>query len=103
VCFLYNEPTTLNKINLFKLLNGGKVKACIDGLQLGSLIRGACPSLFYLRLETKWSNYNQVEEGVIAFWRTEPVPVAKGWDELLLGVKGQSNLEIASSLRKLFR
>ena len=35
--------------------------------------------------------------------RPEPVPVAKGWDELLLGVKSQSNLDIAGFLRNLFR
>jgi len=33
---------------------------------------------------------------------TEPVYVAVYWDDLLLGVKGQSNLEIAGFLRKLF-
>ena len=36
-------------------------------------------------------------------WRTEPTPVEKGGDDLLLGVKGQSNPEIAGSPRKLFR
>jgi len=29
--------------------------------------------------------------------------VAKDWDELWLGVKGLSNLDIAGSLRNLFR
>jgi len=36
-------------------------------------------------------------------WRTEPMNVAKFWDDLLLGVKGQSRLVIAGSLRKLFK
>ena len=36
------------------------------------------------------------------FLRTEPVYVAKYWDDLWLGVKGQSNLEIAGFLRNLF-
>ena len=36
-------------------------------------------------------------------WRTEPTSVEKVGDELWLGVKGQSNLQIAGSLRKLFR
>jgi len=31
-------------------------------------------------------------------WRTELVSVAKDWDELWLGVKGQSNWEIAEIL-----
>jgi len=49
--------------------------------------------------ETKRSNHEQV-----AFLtKTEPVYVAKYWDDLWLGVKGQSNLEIAGSLRNLFK
>ena len=36
-------------------------------------------------------------------WRPEPVPVEKGLDELWIGVKGQSNLEISCSLRNNFR
>ena len=36
-------------------------------------------------------------------WRTEPTNVEKLGDDLWLGVKGQSNPEIAGSLRKLFR
>ena len=35
--------------------------------------------------------------------RTEPVNVAKFWDDLWLGVKGQSRLVIAGSPRKLFK
>jgi len=34
--------------------------------------------------------------------RTEPVTVALVWDDLQLGVKGQSRLVIAGSPRKLF-
>ena len=36
-------------------------------------------------------------------WRTEPTSVEKDGDELCLGVKGQSNFEIAGSPRNLFR
>ena len=36
-------------------------------------------------------------------WRTEPVSVEKDLDELWIGVKGQSNLEISCSLRNNFR
>ena len=36
-------------------------------------------------------------------WRTEPVDVEKSLDELWIGVKGQSNLEISCSLRNNFR
>ena len=35
--------------------------------------------------------------------RIEPVRVAKRWDDLWLGVKDQSNSEIAGSLRNLFK
>ena len=34
---------------------------------------------------------------------TEPVNVAKFWDDLLLGVKGLSSLVIAGSPRNLFK
>ena len=36
-------------------------------------------------------------------WRTEPLRVEKRSDELRVGVKGQSNPEIARSLRNAFR
>ena len=36
-------------------------------------------------------------------WRSEPTNVEKLRDEVCLGVKGQSNSEIAGSPRKLFR
>ena len=36
-------------------------------------------------------------------WRTEPVDVEKSWDELWVGVKGQSNSEIARTPRNAFR
>jgi len=36
-------------------------------------------------------------------WRTEPTSVEKDGDDLWLGVKGQSNQEIAGSPRKLLR
>ena len=36
-------------------------------------------------------------------WRTEPVDVEKSLDDLWVGVKGQSNQEIARTLRNAFR
>lgn len=36
-------------------------------------------------------------------WRAEPVSVAIDWDDLWLGVKGQSNSEIARTPRNAFR
>jgi mannose-6-phosphate isomerase-like protein (cupin superfamily) len=36
-------------------------------------------------------------------WRTEHTSVEKDGDELWLGVKGQSNWEIAGSPRNIFR
>eukprot|EP00353_Schmidingerella_taraikaensis_P000319 CAMPEP_0185596204 /NCGR_PEP_ID=MMETSP0434-20130131/80621_1 /TAXON_ID=626734 ORGANISM="Favella taraikaensis, Strain Fe Narragansett Bay" /NCGR_SAMPLE_ID=MMETSP0434 /ASSEMBLY_ACC=CAM_ASM_000379 /LENGTH=98 /DNA_ID=CAMNT_0028224673 /DNA_START=744 /DNA_END=1040 /DNA_ORIENTATION=+ len=36
-------------------------------------------------------------------WRTEPIDVEKSLDELWVGVKGQSNREIARSPRNAFR
>ena len=36
-------------------------------------------------------------------WRTEPVDVEKSWDDLWIGVKGQSNQEIARTPRNAFR
>jgi len=35
--------------------------------------------------------------------RAEPMSVARDWDELWLGVKSLSNLEIAGFLRNLFK
>ena len=43
-----------------------------------------------------WSKCNSL-------WRTELVPIETGWDELWIGVKGQTNLVIAGSLRNIFR
>lgn len=56
--------------------------------------------VIFIKPETNRSNYEQVE-GINR--RTEPVNVAKFWDDLWLGVKGQSRLVIAGSLRKLFK
>jgi len=57
----------------------------------------------FIKPETKWSNNEQVENEINFSGRTELVTVAKVWDDLLLGVKGQTNLEIAGFLRKVFR
>lgn len=54
--------------------------------------------VIFIRLEADRSSNEQVEE-----MRTEPVNVAKFWDDLLLGVKGQSRSVIASSPRKVFK
>ena len=56
--------------------------------------------VIFIKPETNRSNHEQVE-GINR--RTEPVNVAKFWDDLWLGVKGQSRLVIAGSLRKLFK
>lgn len=53
--------------------------------------------MIFIRLEAGRSRNGQVEET-----RTEPVNVAKFWDDLFLGVKGQSRSVIASSPRKVF-
>jgi len=53
--------------------------------------------------ETEWSNQEQLEAGVKTQWRSEPVIVAKLSDDFWLGVKCQSNSDIADFLRKLFR
>ena len=45
----------------------------------------------------------QVEAQVKNEWRTEPVRVEKRWDEVCIGVKCQSNVEIAGSPRNSFR
>jgi hypothetical protein len=36
-------------------------------------------------------------------WRPEPIQVKNCSDEVWIGVKGQTNLEIAGSLRNIFR
>ncbi|KAF1854300.1 hypothetical protein Lal_00007122 [Lupinus albus] len=54
--------------------------------------------------EVKWKTRSRSESdaGKIA-WRTEPVNVEKFWDEMWIGVKCQSNVEIAGSPRNSFR
>ena len=54
-----------------------------------------------IKPETKWSNYEQAEVKCLVLWRAALVYVEKYWDDLWLGVKGQSNLEIAGFLRNL--
>jgi len=54
----------------------------------------------FIKPETKWSNNEQVENEINFSGRTELVTVAKVWDDLLLGVKGQTNLEIAGFFAK---
>ena len=40
---------------------------------------------------------------IVSLWRTEPVNVEKFSDDLWVGVKGQSNWEIARTPRNAFR
>ncbi len=40
---------------------------------------------------------------IVSKWRTEPVDVEKSLDDLWVGVKGQSNSEIARTPRNAFR
>ena len=40
---------------------------------------------------------------IVSAWRTEPVDVEKSLDDLWVGVKGQSNSEIARTPRNAFR
>ena len=44
----------------------------------------------------------QVEGWIISNWRTEPVNVEKFSDDVWVGVKGQSNWEIARTPRNVF-
>jgi len=60
--------------------------------------------VYKIRPETKWSSRSQAELAWnMVGWRAELVYVALYWDELRLGVKGQSNLVIAGTPRNLFR
>ncbi|KAF1855292.1 hypothetical protein Lal_00001547, partial [Lupinus albus] len=54
--------------------------------------------------KVKWKTRSRSESdaGKIV-WRPEPVSVEKLWDELWIGVKCQSNAEIAGSPRNSFR
>ena len=45
----------------------------------------------------------QVEVLIVSKWRTEPVHVEKCLDDVWVGVKGQSNQEIARTPRNAFR
>jgi len=46
---------------------------------------------------------DRLKERFAFFRRTEPIPVARVWDEPWLGVKGLTNLEIAGFPRNLLR
>jgi len=56
--------------------------------------------VIFIRPEANRSNYEQADG---KNWRAELVNVAKFWDDLWLGVKGQSRLVIAGSQRKIFK
>lgn len=53
--------------------------------------------------ETKWAKNEQFETEWKIKWRNEPLNVARFSEDLFLGVKCQTNLEIAGSVWKLFR
>jgi len=83
------------QVNIFSELNQeriGEVKA-----------KNKSWKVKYIRPEVKWANHEQVEVWLKAKRRTELTSVAKDGDDLWLGVKGQSNLRIAGSLRNSCR
>jgi len=49
------------------------------------------------------SEVKVLSTGADTVWRTEPVDVEKSSDDLWVGVKGQSNWEIARTPRNAFR
>jgi len=51
--------------------------------------------------ETEWSMHEQFESTLRRWRRNELVIVARIWEDLCIGVKCQSNSEIAGFLRKL--
>ena len=103
-CLLKNEPASCRisvciprfareLLSLSNLCCGGAVKA-----RMNSPTFTLCG-----RPETRWSNYEQGEPARNGEGRPEPVYVAMCWDDLLLAVKCQTNLEIAGSPRKVYR
>jgi len=78
-----------------------ELKKQIESVVKASLYNGK--QVKWIRPEVKWANYEQVEAGLKCQGRTEPTTVAKVGDDLWLGVKGQSNLRIAGSLRNSWR
>ncbi len=44
--------------------------------------------VIFIKPEAEWSNYEQVENILTKYWKTELVSVEKDWDDLWLGVKG---------------
>ena len=92
-CLLHNEPTSYT---LLASIRSSGPKAKRKRVWIGRLAsRG--------RRETWWSTHGQVEAEIVSQWRTEPVHVEKCSDDLWVGVKGQSNQEIARTPRNAFR
>jgi len=93
-CLLHNDPTSYTFLaSLSALRHGGAAKA---SLNRSFIARGG-------RRETRGSTHGQVEVSIVSTWRTEPVHVEKCLDDLWVGVKGQSNREIARTARNAFR
>jgi len=68
----------LNYIGKFKLWNVDVAKASLN----------RAIKVIIIKPETKWANYEQVENYCKKYWRTEPTYVEKCGDDLWLGVKG---------------
>lgn len=56
-----------------------------------------------IRPEAKWANHEHVFFNIIIKNKTAPTTVAKVGDDLWLGVKGLSKVEIACYSRNLFK
>ena len=92
-CLLHNDPTSYS--SLASLSTSG-TEAQRKRVWIGRQASGG-------RRETRWSTHEQVEVWIVSKWRTEPVYVEKCLDDLWVGVKGQSNREIARTPRNAFR
>ena len=92
-CLLHNEPTSYSSL---ASISSSGTEAQRKRVWIGRQASGG-------RRETWWSTHGQVEVGIVSQWRTEPVHVEKCSDDLWVGVKGQSNQEIARTPRNAFR
>ena len=92
-CLLHNDPTSYSSLASLSTLG---TKAQRKRVWIGRTASGG-------RRETRWSTHGQVEVWIVSRWRTEPIYVEKCSDDLWVGVKGQSNREIARTPRNAFR
>ena len=91
-CLLHNEPTSYS--SLARLSTSGawtEAKASFKW----RLVSGGRRETFVIYPWAGWRSGN-------TDWRTEPIYVEKCPDDLWVGVKGQSNWEIARTLRNAF-